>query len=197
MAPPKTPPKTWKELYILGHKLLQLHVGHDSAIAAFFAAYNTDSDSNFVCPYVFMEKTSTTVTQEFDEVIMGTSKLPFSQTIIGMRSDGLKYSPSRPIGINELTGKGGPVANGNFAIVQQRSGNFLNRINIDLDSSRDGQSFRGFMLPYSGSAPKDLVGKLVRGLVAPVGAPIKDMTPWGKAEQMMDEFYGPFAHPNR
>ena len=184
-------PKKWNEIYIIGHKMIQINVGSDTAIQATFAAYNTDGTSNFGCPYVFLEKTPASVTREIDDLIVGQSKLPHSKSVVGTESIAIKYSPVRPIGLNELTGVGGPIGEGSFGIAQQRHDNFLARINIDLVSGRDGQSLRGFMLPFSGTASKDLVGRAVRGIFAP-SATIASMTPWARANRVMDDYFQGF-----
>jgi hypothetical protein len=184
-------PKKWKEIYVLAHKMIQITIGSDRAIQATFAAYNTDGTSNFVCPYIFIEKTPTSVTREIDDLLVGLSKLPHSKSVIGVESVAIKYSPVGSIGLNELTGVGGPVSEGNFGVAQQRHDNFLVRINIDLVDSRDGQSLRGFMLPFSGAAPKDLVGRALRGVFAPART-IASMTPWARATRVMDDYFQGF-----
>ena len=107
---------------------------------------------------VFLEKTPASVTREIDDLIVGQSKLPHSKSVVGTQWIAM-LSPRLSVrsGLNELTGVGGPIGEGSFGISpQQRHDNFLARINIDLVSGRDGQSLRGFMLPFSGTASEHL-----------------------------------------
>jgi hypothetical protein len=179
-------PKQWNEIYIVAHRMIQISVGADKAIQATFAAYNTDGKTNFVCPYIFYEQTPANVTQELDDVMAGKSKLPHSKSVIGIESAAVKYAPANPIALDGLTG--GHSRSGNIGIAQQRYSDFLVRVTIDLNANLDGQSFHGFMLPFGGTAPKELIGKTLRGVFAPIRT-VVSMTPWVDANRIMDGYF--------
>jgi hypothetical protein len=189
MAPPR---KMFKELFLMGYRFVQIRVGGITEIEVFFAAYNTDGETNYVCPYAFFEKMPSAAQAKVDSEMVGSSKLGHSVSVIGSQGPVLKYDPVTPIGLDELTGLGSPVATGNIGIVAQRGTEFLARINIDNDRRRDGRDFRGFILDFAGTAPRDLVGKVISGSFVSIGTPVISMTPWGVAERKMKDFFEPF-----
>lgn len=194
MAPPtKAPPrKTFKEIYILGFQVIQIHVGDITETELFFTTYNSDENTNYVCPYSFIPKLPDAAQRKVDMLLVGAAKVNHSVTIIGMKGAGLKYDPVTPIALNELTGSKGTGTTGNVAIAAQRGDRFLVRINIDNDPRRDGRDFRGFMLEFQGTAPKDLIGKTIVGSIIPLSTPIVAMKPWGEAERQMVDIYRVF-----
>src|SRR5437870_2096950 len=127
MPPPaKAPPrKTFKEIYILGFQVIQIHVGDITETEVFFTTYNTDGNSNYVCPYAFFPKLPDAAQQKVDMVLVGAAKVNHSVTIIGMKGAVLKYDPVTPIALNELTGSEGKGTTGNVAIAAQRGDRFL------------------------------------------------------------------------
>jgi hypothetical protein len=194
MAPPtKAPPrKAFKEIYILAYRFIQIHVGDITETEVFFATYNTDGNTNYVCPYAFFPKLPDAAQRKVDMVLVGAAKVNHSVTILGMQGAVLKYDPLSPIALNELTGSTGSITTGNVGIAAQRGDRFLVRINIDNDPRRDGRDFRAFMLEFQGTAPKDLIGKTIIGSVVPLSTPVVAMQPWGIAEKQMTDMYRPF-----
>jgi len=189
MAPPR---KTFKEIYIKSYRFVQIRVAEVREVEVFFAAYNTDGKANYVCPYGFFEKMPDAVQRKLDSELVGDTKLGHSVSVIGFDGPVFKYDPVTPIALNELIGLGSTIAKGNIAIAAQRGNEFLARISIDVDPRVNGRDSRGFMLDFSGSAPKDLVGKLIHGSFVALGPPVVSMTPWDIAERRMREMFAGF-----
>src|SRR5215212_3097964 len=126
MAPPtKVPPRVvFKEIYVSPYRFVQIHVGAITESEVFFAAYNTDGKTNYVCPYGFFEKLPNAARGKLDDVLTG-AKVNHSVSVIGFGGTVLKYDPVSPIALNELTGSAATLTTRNVAIAAQRGDKFL------------------------------------------------------------------------
>lgn len=175
----------WQEISIFAYRFARVRVGGNAAVRVYF--FVTDLKLNTICIYQFLENVPSSVQSKMDLAALGDPRYHASIETVGTnRAAAIKYSIMGGAKLDELTGRGGKVTTGSVAIAKVNAhGGFLVRIDMDLDEKRDGQSFRGFMLPFGGTPPADLVGKVIRGTVARLG-PAAPFT--GKEDAKLEEY---------
>jgi hypothetical protein len=158
-------PDKWQEITVYAYKFVRVRIGGDAAVRVFF--YVTDLKMKSICMYQFLEKVPSAVQSKIDNASLGDPRYHATVEIVGTnRAPTIKYPIVGGFRLDELTGRGGEPTTGSVAIAKVNAhGGFLVRIDMDLNEKRDGQSLRGFMLPFGGAPPTDLVGRVIRGTI--------------------------------
>jgi hypothetical protein len=123
------------------NSVLELKVGADQVIVAFFNVASADKSFTYVCPYYFLEYGPAAVAQFIDALtyddmnLSGKRYLPYSVKIIAQEAGSTRFVPSAPIAINELGGKGSL----NFVIL--RHDNVVDKVSVTARINATGYSF--------------------------------------------------------
>jgi hypothetical protein len=162
-------PDKWQEVNVYAYQFARVRMGGDTVVRVYF--FVTDLKLDSICMYQFLENVLPSVRSKIDSAALGDPGYHVTFETVGTdRAPAIKYPIVGGFRLDELTGRGGKVTTGSVAIAKvYEHGGFLVRIDMDLDEKRDGQSLRGFMLPFGGNPPADLVGKVIRGTVGKLG----------------------------